>query len=252
MNSQAFYYQSSPLREAFDGHKHYHDNVELYYLETGRCSYLIDDQLYAVEPGDLVLIPPRIIHAATYPQRHRRLLINCSEPYWKDFPPPAGGVYRNPAISSEIRLLFKEVEREYLHPDTYTPILLQGIIHRLLALIGRHPNLYPADRGANRLIEGVLKEMNRDFTGELTLAETARQHCVSPAHLSRSFKRETGMNFNEYLSLLRLKKAEQLLKQEPHQTIAEIAFSCGFNDSNYFSEKFRSTYGCSPSAFRKH
>ena len=75
---------------------------------------------------------------------------------------------------------------------------------------------------------------------------------VSAEHLSRSFKRETGFGFKEYITLLRLKNAEELLKTRKNMSISEIAFLCGFNDSNYFSDKFKRTYGISPLNFRKN
>lgn len=244
-----FSYEAS-RRKTFDGHKHYHESYEFYYLDAGHCGFLLDDKLYAVREGDLVIIPPQILHVATYSEWHSRLLITCDPDYLGGFS-PQGGVYRNPAVADQIRALFKEAEAESAQRDTYSPMLLQGILCRLVALTERNPNRYSADQNVNGLIEAVLEELSRDFSGELTLNETARRHCVSPAHLSRSFKRETGMNFNHYLSTLRLKKAEQLLEQQPRRPIGEIAFACGFNDSNYFSEKFRSVYGCSPSAYRK-
>jgi AraC-like DNA-binding protein len=73
---------------------------------------------------------------------------------------------------------------------------------------------------------------------------------ISPEHFSRIFKRETGFNFSEYLNLLRLKRAETLLRQLNTAPITQIAQSCGFNDSNYFSVQFKKLYGISPKKFQ--
>ena len=78
----------------------------------------------------------------------------------------------------------------------------------------------------------------------------AKLHSVSSEHLSRTFKRETGFGFSEYLTLVRLQKAEYMLRNEPGRSVCEIAYACGFNDSNYFSDKFRRSYGHSPSKFK--
>lgn len=51
-------------------------------------------------------------------------------------------------------------------------------------------------------------------------------------------KKETGFGFSEYLNLLRLQYAETLLQQSDKLSISE---QCGFNDSNYFSVKFKKT-----------
>ena len=62
---------------------------------------------------------------------------------------------------------------------------------------------------------------------------------------------ETGISFHEFLTSIRLKEAERLLKLEEKKSVSEIAFSCGFNDSNYFSHKFKTVYGLSPLQFQK-
>ena len=73
----------------------------------------------------------------------------------------------------------------------------------------------------------------------------------SQEHLSRTFKKHTGFGFNEYLTLVRLQHAEQLLKGDEKMSISTIAYNCGFNDSNYFSDKFKKMYGTSPLKYSK-
>ena len=85
---------------------------------------------------------------------------------------------------------------------------------------------------------------------DVKLSAVARLVNVSAEHLSRIFKKETAFGFNEYLTLYRLQKAEYILANEPGRAIGEIAYSCGFNDSNYFSYKFKQRYGVSPTKAR--
>ena len=87
---------------------------------------------------------------------------------------------------------------------------------------------------------------------EISLPSMAKMRSVSPEHLSRTFRKETGFGFSEYLTLVRLQKAEYMLKNEPGKSVSDVAYACGFNDSNYFSDKFRKAYGISPSKAKKH
>ena len=73
---------------------------------------------------------------------------------------------------------------------------------------------------------------------------------VSEEHLSRTFKKEITFGFSEYITLIRLQKAENMLKNEPSRAITEVAYACGFNDSNYFSYKFKKAYGITPTQAR--
>jgi len=86
----------------------------------------------------------------------------------------------------------------------------------------------------------------------MTLTDMAKYLSVSPEHLSRTFKKETGFGFNEYVNLVRLQKAYVMLKHENGKSVSEVAYSCGFNDSNYFSVIFKKMYGEKPSDVRKY
>ena len=65
------------------------------------------------------------------------------------------------------------------------------------------------------------------------------------------FKKETGLGFSKYLNSLRLQHAEQLLRSAEGQNVTRVAESCGFEDSNYFSKKFKEVYGVSPKKVQK-
>ena len=85
---------------------------------------------------------------------------------------------------------------------------------------------------------------------DIKLSAIAKDIGKSMEHLCRSFKEQTGFGFSEYLTLYRLQRAEYILMNEPGRAICEIAYSCGFNDSNYFSYRFKEQYGVSPSKAR--
>lgn len=60
----------------------------------------------------------------------------------------------------------------------------------------------------------------------------------------------TGYSPYEYLRVMRMKKAAEMLLTED-LTIAEVAYSVGINDPFYFSKCFKNQFGVSPSAYRK-
>ena len=91
--------------------------------------------------------------------------------------------------------------------------------------------------------------MQKNFASDITLSGIAKMCSVSPEHMSRTFKKETGFGFSEYLTHLRLKEAEYLLKNST-LPITDVAYQCGFFDSNYFSVVFKKIFGVSPSGMR--
>lgn len=235
---------------------HYHDILEIYYMASGKCSYFIDGKSYEVLTGDVVLIPEGVIHKTIYgTEEHSRILIECSGHFVPDEVRGRLGtmlhLYRNPTVSRDVHALLKNIEAEYRNPDEFTPSALLAHMHLLFYFLVRNQHLASADDKKNPLIENVVSYIKKNFASDITLSSVAKEHFVSPEHLSRSFKRGTGFGFNEYLTLVRLQHAEYLLKERKHESISSIAYSSGFNDSNYFSDKFKRAYGVSPLKYSK-
>ncbi|MBQ9099432.1 MAG: helix-turn-helix transcriptional regulator [Clostridia bacterium] len=235
------------------GPRHFHNMLELYFMERGSCHYFIDDKLYRVAEGDLVLIPEGILHKTRYEGgERRRRLVYCSRHF---APPdmdlsPLPYLYRNSALTPRIRQLLEEVKHEFDHPDAFSKEVLRRQMHLLFYLLIRNAQSCASVQPSTLYTEQTIACIKEQYASDLTLTELAKQMGISPEHLSRVFKRETGFGFSEYLTTVRLQKAEQLLKADPSRRVAEVAFACGFNDSNYFSHKFKQIYGFPPGKLR--
>lgn len=236
--------------------EHYHGSFELYYMKEGRCSYFIGDRSYDVISGDIILIPAGTIHRTNYNLRtHSRNLINFAP----DFISPEilaaavelGYLYSNKSITSNIDAIFTLIENEYQKKDSLSLYALKTHTEQLLLLMIRNTNEKKKDSEGNSIVEKAVKHIQENYMNEVRLSAVARLMNVSAEHLSRLFKKETGFGFNEYLTLFRLQRAEYILANEPGRAIGEIAYFCGFNDSNYFSYKFKQRYGVSPTKARE-
>ncbi len=236
---------------------HYHDNrFEIYYMVSGNCSYFVDDKVHEVVQGDVVLIPEGVIHKTNYDgKEHTRILIECSGGYIGDSIrerlSDIGYHYRNSKASRGIYSILKQIEAEYNSPDEYTNEALRAYIQLLFTMILRNPNSIVESKSKNAMVESVVSYIKEFYQSDITLSALAKMNFISSEHLSRTFKRHTGFGFNEFLTLVRLQHAENLLKLRHGKSISEIAYSCGFNDSNYFSDKFRRAYGVSPLRYAK-
>jgi two-component system response regulator YesN len=97
---------------------------------------------------------------------------------------------------------------------------------------------------AREYIDGHYQDQN------ISLHTVAGHVGISPNHLSTVFSQETGENFVEYLTRVRIEKAKQLLKNTAMKS-ADIAREAGFNDSHYFSFIFKKQTGLSPREWKK-
>ena len=99
------------------------------------------------------------------------------------------------------------------------------------------------------MLNEVVKFIHENFSEDIELNGIAERFNINMYHFCHIFKDFTGKTFKEYLNKVRVDKAEQLLINTD-ATIGEIAFLSGFNDSNYFSRKFRQLKGKSPREVR--
>lgn len=83
----------------------------------------------------------------------------------------------------------------------------------------------------------------------ISLNSVAAYVNISSSHFSTIFSQETGENFIEYLTKVRMKKAMSLLKMTSQKS-AEIAYNVGYNDPHYFSYLFKKITGMTPKEYR--
>lgn len=84
----------------------------------------------------------------------------------------------------------------------------------------------------------------------VTLDELADYIGMNPSYMSAFFKKETGQNYKNYLTEVRMKEAVRLLNSTDKKSY-EIAEAVGYKDIKQFREKFREYYGLSPQKYRK-
>lgn len=106
------------------------------------------------------------------------------------------------------------------------------------------------ERQSESVMEKAKAYIRENFQKELTLDEVSKIVDISPYYFSKLFKQETGENFIEYLTKIRMKNAEMLL-QDSHYSIKEVCIMSGYGDPNYFSRIFKKYEGVTPSEYRE-
>lgn len=101
----------------------------------------------------------------------------------------------------------------------------------------------PAIKRAKRFMEEHQEEA-------LSLASVARAVHMSSYYFCKSFKKATGINFTEYLALIRIERAKEMLLN-PNARVSEVAFETGFHSITNFNRTFKRHAGCSPSEYRR-
>lgn len=106
------------------------------------------------------------------------------------------------------------------------------------------------DKVSNGYVEQIQNYVRQHYIDGFTSAQIQEACGLSYKYAGTLFKEVTGQTIKEYQCTLRLRKAEQLLK-ETNKSITEIAQLTGFSDVFYFSKIFHRKKGCPPGEYRK-
>ncbi|MBU3157158.1 response regulator [Clostridium estertheticum] len=99
-------------------------------------------------------------------------------------------------------------------------------------------------------IQTAKKYIESNYTKKITLNQVADMVFLSPSYFSIRFKKETGLNFVDYLKELRINKAKELLKRFDLK-IYEIGNLVGYGDATYFANTFKNCTGMTPLKYRR-
>lgn len=110
--------------------------------------------------------------------------------------------------------------------------------------------LYNKEKTSVSLVEQAKEYIDSHYFKELSLNEVSREINISPYYFSKLFKEETGENFIEYLTSVRIGRAKELLGSTD-KSMKEICCEVGYSDPNYFSRSFKKNVGVTPTEYRE-
>jgi AraC-like DNA-binding protein len=272
MNEQFLFVERIARQHPFTMSNQMEDTFEMYYLVSGGRRYFVRDQTYGVTPGTLVLIPPGVIHRTIDDPDapgHERILVQFSLSFLQlgmHVMPLHLEAFRMPLpllpLDSEDRV---EIERllmqmcdEFNSRKSAREPMLHALLSQLLLTVGRAMKRHgeenamrpdPATVTEGR-IQPVIDYILNHCEDTLGLEEIAHQFYFSPSHLSRLFRRSTGFTYSEFVQLVRIRRAQELLRTTD-QKVLEIAEASGFGNLSHFQHTFRKHTGMTPLKYRK-
>jgi len=102
-----------------------------------------------------------------------------------------------------------------------------------------------------KLIENAIKYVEANMArSELSVEELSHELGMSRVHLYKKLLQITGKTPIEFIRIIRLKRAAQLLR-ESQQNVSEVAYQVGFNNPKYFSKYFKDEFGVLPSVYQE-
>lgn len=149
----------------------------------------------------------------------------------------------------------KQLEDAYFHGRVLSAKQYRAVI-RLLEIFAKHlavaanELVLKEQAGEPHVISGARRYIEEHHGEKMSLGQVAQAVNTSSYHFCRTFKKVTGLNFTDYLSRVRIGKAQNLL-QNPNLRVTEVAYGVGFQSLPHFNRVFKKITGLSPTSFRK-
>lgn len=242
-------------------HLQTHDFYEVYYLSDGKRKYFLDNTIYTITPGDLIIIPPDVIHRTIEDGEnvYSRILMDIPLHYFDQellklckIAPPAYFISIPKSHQPVLNNLLQKLENEYRSKDEHSQYLIKQLINELLIFLIRSTQHHDFSHSAvesGQLINQATRYISENYEKPLSLNEIAKQLGISKSHFCRLFKKKTGANFSDYLTGVRINEAAKMLRATD-LSVTEIALRCGYNDSAYFAMIFKKIKNTTPLKYR--
>ncbi len=236
---------------------HFHNLYEFNYFKKGNSEYLINNDLYNLESGDVVIMPPNTLHKGIHKTNAivEKIFFYMDKQYLSTFLDSRMSLPNKPVIyhtSSLKRIdeIFEELHNEFNKKKQR--VYMEILIGELIVLLQRMKtkNFISQKSTSSSIIPQVLEYIKTHFTSNIKLEEVASRFYMNPSYFSRMFKEQTGFMFSEYITKLRIKEANKMLSLT-NKHITDIAFTLGFNSSNNFCKTYKKTMGMTALEYRR-
>ena len=252
---------------------HTHDFCEIVVITGGTGVHVAGSDQYQLTVGDAFVIGGDIPHDYLYID-DLRLINILFDPQdllmdWLDLPQLPGyhalfklepAFRKQHQFSSRLRLSPVELAQasnliEHLGSELESrqpgfEVMAMTFFYQIVAYLSRCYSR-SQDSGGKALLEiaSTISHLERNYCEPIALDDLVSMSGMSRRNFLRIFEATMGMPPIKYLINLRICRACELL-QNDELTIAQIASTVGFEDSNYFSRQFRKIIGTSPSLYR--
>lgn len=257
---------------------HRNEGIELTFLAAGHLPFGVDKRAVALAPGHLTITRPWQMHRVGDPHVSASRLIwlildvgvrRPNQPWrwpkWLLLTPTklqrlTHQLRHNEQIAwqanHEVARCFESIgaasaEKPTSENLTRLKILINELLIALADLLEhQRPKLDANLSSAERTVKLFLAELSQRADEPWTLETMAKQCGLGRSHFSHHCRKLTNRTPIDHLTICRVEKACELLRQKPRRSITEVAFASGFQSSQYFATVFARQMGCGPNVWR--
>lgn len=238
---------------------HYHNFIKVIILLEGRVNYVIEGRSYSLLPHDVVLVGRGQIHRPEVDPGYiyERMILYLSPEFLEQYQEDNSSLdlcfttasYRHSNVlrlkeeaSFKLLDLLKRLERSQQQPEKFAGTLysrilcLEFLIELNRSSIDNAAQYLPTG-SLNYHVAGLMAYINEHLTDTLSIDYLASLNCISPYHMMRIFKKETGYTIGNYITEKRLLMAKDLLAKGV--TATQACYLSGFSHYSTFLRAYK-------------
>lgn len=252
---------SHPTNEHF--HLHIHENYEIYMFLEGDSKYVVEENVYSLEPYDVIIIRKSQLHRVYHnsSKKYSRIVLNISPDFFtqnncKEYEEHFINLDSNIGNKIEAKTvkksgLYDAFMRLKKYSDNYentTSPIVNAIIVEILYIICNIKSFDESDISNSQLKE-IISYINKNYTSAITLENLEKEFFISKYHLCHIFPKATGITIHQYITKKRLMLAKDLIKSG--KSLVNAATLSGFKNYSSFYKAYIKEYGVAPTTEKR-
>ncbi len=254
----------------YEGFKelHHHDFYEILYIRKGNFIFKVDEKIYNVSPGDVILVSPSTLHVLIQNEKNieaERVVINVTEKFLMNMSTSQTNLLnifekaeknknycihlkneRKKKLDQYIDIVLKTQGSNKFGEDILCKIKLSQIF---LLLNDEYDDIENTNIiSQNKIVTECIEYIDKNISKQFTIDDIASFINVSSSTISHTFKNHTGMPIYKFIIKKRMILAKKLIKE--NIDFQEIYIQCGFNDYTSFFRSFKKEFNLTPKEFK--
>lgn len=234
---------------------HIHDCIEIYLLEEGDVSFLVEGHLYPLKPGDAILSRPNEIHNCILNSQtvHKHFCFwfrSDSEFLFGDFlRGKTGSVNFLSPATDELRAKILQTALEIYSLNGKDPLSEYAKTLQLISLWHRCLDGSLPDPSLPKPLQRILEDISDNLSAIHSLSYFTEKYYLSSSQLRRLFSQYLHVTPKAYLENKRLARSRTLLRNG--SSVTEACMESGFPDLSNYIRTFRLRFGITPSEYQR-
>lgn len=264
---------------------HIHNDFEIGYLVSGKCTMKINSNDMPLNEGDIFLINSGDVHSYKIQDKKTLdefaksgklqskedlpcfLFFQISNHFVREyFPEIRTTIFKscllNKHLSSDdftlLQSLLIDAAQNYFTQRNSSVMTIMADLCRVFALIYSNVPYEIINEGQkqkikrkNARLERIISYIDENFDSQIRLEDLAKMEGLSVTHFSHLFSSSFNVTFQEFISIKRLEQCIRLMNNK-EKSLLEISYESGFSDPKYMNKMFLKNFGCTPKEYRKN